>query len=131
MTQINREPRKAALKRVLARTDSIITPKIPVELPESDQIDLLERVEQAYMELKIGSLLEDARKTRDIGKRELARSLGTTHGRISTLEKAQNLELKSITEVAGALGYDVQVTLVSREDGATLGTTFSQRLARN
>jgi hypothetical protein len=72
MTQINREARKAALKRVLARTDSIITPKIPIELPESDTSDLLERVEQGYMESKIGSLLEDARKTRDIGKRELA-----------------------------------------------------------
>ncbi len=98
MTQINRDARKAALKRVLARTDAIITSKIPIDLPESDPTDLLERVEQGYMELKIGSLLEDARKTRDIGKRELARSLGTTHGRISTLEKAQNLELKSITE---------------------------------
>jgi hypothetical protein len=127
MTQINREARKAALKRVLNRTDSVIVPKIPVEIPESDPADLLELVEQGYMELKIGALLEDARKTRDIGKRELARSLGTTHGRISTLEKAQNLELKSITEVAGALGFDVQVTLVSRNDGATIGTTFSQR----
>jgi hypothetical protein len=127
MTQINREARRAALKRVLNRTDSVIVPKIPVEIPESDPADLLELVEQGYMELKIGALLEDARKTRDIGKRELARSLGTTHGRISTLEKAQNLELKSITEVAGALGFDVQVTLVSRNDGATIGTTFSQR----
>ncbi len=107
-----------------------VIPKHPVEIPEEDPRDLLERVEQGYMELKIGALLEDARKTRDIGKRELARSLGTTHGRISTLEKAQNLELKSITEVAGALGFDVQVTLVSREDGATLGTTFSQRHSR-
>jgi Helix-turn-helix domain len=130
MTQANREARKAALKRVLARRDDIIIPKHPVEIPDEDPSDLLERVEKGYMELKIGALLEDARKTRDIGKRELARSLGTTHGRISTLEKAQNLELKSITEVAGALGFDVQVTLVSREDGATLGTTFSQRNSR-
>jgi hypothetical protein len=130
MTQANREARKAALKRVLVRRDDIIIPKHPVEIPDEDPADLLERVEQGYMELKIGALLEDARKTRDIGKRELARSLGTTHGRISTLEKAQNLELKSITEVAGALGFDVQVTLVSRVDGATLGTTFSQRNSR-
>jgi Helix-turn-helix domain len=130
MTQANREARKAALKRVLARRDDIIIPKHPVEIPDEDPSELLERVEKGYMELKIGALLEDARKTRDIGKRELARSLGTTHGRISTLEKAQNLELKSITEVAGALGFDVQVTLVSREDGATLGTTFSQRHSR-
>lgn len=130
MTQINREARKAALKRVLERRDDIIIPKHPVEIPNEDPADLLERVERGYMELKIGALLEDARKTRDIGKRELARSLGTTHGRISTLEKAQNLELKSITEVAGALGFDVQVTLVSREDGATLGTTFSGRHSR-
>jgi hypothetical protein len=126
MTQINREARKAALKRVLARRDDIIVPKYPVQIPDEDPRDLLELVEQGYMESKIGALLEDARKTRDIGKRELARSLGTTHGRISTLEKAQNLELKSITEVADALGFDVQVTLISREDGATLGTTFRQ-----
>ncbi len=110
--------------------EGLVIPKHPVEIPDEDPSDLLELVEKGYMELKIGALLEDARKTRDIGKRELARSLGTTHGRISTLEKAQNLELKSITEVAGALGFDVQVTLVSRDDGATLGTTFSQRRSR-
>ncbi len=120
----NVEARKAALQRVLKLRDDIIIPKTPVNIPEEDPRDLLEMVEQGYMESKIGALLEDARKTRDIGKRELARSLGTTHGRISTLEKAQNLELKSITEVANALGFDVQVTLISREDGATLGTTF-------
>jgi Helix-turn-helix domain len=126
----NSEARQAALQRVMMMGEGPVIPKHPVEIPDEDPSELLERVEKGYMELKIGALLEDARKTRDIGKRELARSLGTTHGRISTLEKAQNLELKSITEVAGALGFDVQVTLVSRDDGATLGTTFSQRRSR-
>lgn len=123
---INRAARKAALKRVLERQDDVITPKLAVFIPDSDPTHLLETVEQAHIEIQIGTLLETARKTRDIGKRELARSLGTTHGRISTLEKAKNLELKSITDVAYALGFDVQITLVSRNNGTTLGTTLRQ-----
>jgi hypothetical protein len=122
----NSEARQAALRRVMMMGEGPVIPKIASYIPDEDPRELLELVEQGYMESKIGALLEDARKTRDIGKRELARSLGTTHGRISALEKAVNLELKSITEVADALGFDVQVTLISREDGATLGTTFRQ-----
>ena len=121
MTQINREARKAALERVMKCTDDIIIPKGPVFLVESDPADLLETVERGYIASKIGDLLEQARKQRKIGKRELARALQTSHGRISALEKADNLELKSITVVAAELGFDVQISLIPKDGGTSLG----------
>jgi hypothetical protein len=36
-------------------------------------------------------------------------------------ENAVNLELKSITAVAGELGFDVQVSLIPRNGGTSLG----------
>jgi hypothetical protein len=118
----NLEARKAALARVMARTDDIIYPKTPTFIPESDPDTLLETVEQAYLSEKIGELLEAARKQRKVGKRELARALQTSHGRISALEKAENLELKSIAAVAAQLGFDVQVSLIPKDGGMSLNT---------
>jgi hypothetical protein len=117
----NREARKAALARVLAMTEDNIIPDVPTFIPEENPDQLLEVVEQAYLSSKIGDLLEMARKQRKVGKRELARALQTSHGRITALEKAVNLELKSITAVAGELGFDVQVSLIPRDGGTSLG----------
>ena len=49
----NREKRKAALTRVLARRDNIIIPSEPVFLVEFDPADLLETVERGYIESKV------------------------------------------------------------------------------
>lgn len=123
----NREARKAALAKVLAMTEDNIIPEVPTFIPEENPDQLLEVVEQAYMSSKIGDLLEMARKQRKVGKRELARALQTSHGRITALENAVNLELKSITAVAGELGFDVQVNLISRDGGTSLGAMLQGR----
>ena len=117
----NREAGKAALTKVLAMTEDNIIPDVPTFIPDESPAQLLEVVEQAYMSSKIGDLLEMARKQRKIGKRQLARALQTSHGRITALENAVNLELKSITSVAGELGFDVQVNLIPRDGGTSLG----------
>lgn len=90
----NREARKAALATVLAMREDNIIPDLPTFIPEANPNVLLETVEQAYIASKIGDLLELARKQRKIGKRQLARALDTSHGRITALENAANLELK-------------------------------------
>ncbi len=120
----NREARKAALATVLAMTDDNIVPSVSTFIPEADPNQLLETIEQGYIASKIGDLLEAARKQRKIGKRELARALQTSHGRITALEKSVNLELKSITAVAAELGFDVQVNLIPRDGGTSLGAVL-------
>ena len=47
--------------------------------------------------------------------------MGTTHGRIGQLESARNLELKSVMETTAALGYDLELSLIPRAGGRTLG----------
>jgi hypothetical protein len=117
----NLEARKAALATVLAMREDNIIPDVPTFIPEAKTEQLLETVEQAYLAHKIGGLLEMARKQRKVGKRQLARALQTSHGRITALENAVNLELKSITAVASELGFDVQVNLIPRDGGTSLG----------
>ena len=118
----NPEARKAALAKVLAMREDNIVPEKPMPIPSANPEMLLETVEQAFIASKIGNLLEMARKQRKIGKRELARALQTSHGRISTLENAENLELKSIRAVAEELGFEVQVSLIPRDGGRNLET---------
>ena len=118
----NPEARKAALVKVLAMREDNIVPEKPTPIPSANPEMLLETVEQAFIASKIGHLLETARKQRKIGKRELARALQTSHGRISTLENAENLELKSIRAVAEELGFEVQVSLIPRDGGRNLET---------
>jgi transcriptional regulator with XRE-family HTH domain len=65
-------------------------------------------------------LTGEARKQRKIGKRQLARALQTSHGRVSALENTENLELKSITAVAAQLSFDVQVSLIPKDGGTSL-----------
>jgi transcriptional regulator with XRE-family HTH domain len=76
-------------------------------------------------------MLELARK---IGKRErpvrchlvsktrkLARKMGMNHARVSQIEQATNLELKSVLETAQLLEYDVSISLIPREGGKAFG----------
>ncbi len=117
----NIEARKAAFERVMQMGEGPVLLDESVEIPEEDPNDLERRVNQAYFEATIGELLKTARRERGLGKRELARVMGTTHGRIGQLEHAKNLELKSVMETAAALGYDLELSLIPRAGGRTLG----------
>jgi ribosome-binding protein aMBF1 (putative translation factor) len=112
-----RVARRAALAQVIQMGEGVVTPDKDSVIPEAN-VDLLEQeVEAAYVEATVGKLLETARQKRKLGKRELSRKLGTNHARISQLEGAENLELKSIIQVLDSLNYDLELHLVSRVDG--------------
>ena len=117
----NSEARRTAFQQVLLMGEGPVIPDESVFIPGEDPADLERRVNQAYFEATVGELLESARLDRGLGKRELARVMGTTHGRIGQLEKAANLELKSVMETAAALGYDLELSLIPRAGGRTLG----------
>jgi ribosome-binding protein aMBF1 (putative translation factor) len=118
----NREERRAALEQVLQMREEVITPDGPKrEIPETGLEETIELVARGYVQATIGELLEQARLTRKIGKRELARKMGMNHARVSQIEQATNLELKSVLETAQLLEYDVSISLVPREGGKAFG----------
>jgi hypothetical protein len=43
------------------------------------------------------------------------------HARVSQIEQASNLELKSVLETAQLLKYDVSISLIPREGGKAFG----------
>ena len=122
MSQVNRDKRKAALKAVMQMGEGPVIPKKASKIPTESVEQLAATVESGYLVQTIGELLEKARQARGLGKRELARQLKTSHGRISKIEQSDNLELKSLLEVAQSLGYDLSISLLPQEGGAVLGT---------
>lgn len=115
-----RAARQAALAQVMSMGEGVVYPDEPVALPTADVDSLASDIEVAYLQVSIGQLLETARSKRQVGKRELSRKLDTNHARISQLEGATNLELKSIVQVLHSLDYDLELHLVSRTDGEVI-----------
>lgn len=124
MSQTNRARRKAALKTVMQMGEGPVVPLKKRRIPSEPVEKLGATVEAGYLAQTVGELLEKARQTRGLGKRELARRLETTHGRISKLEQSDNIELKSLFAVAQSLGYDLSIGLLPQEGGAMLGTVI-------
>jgi ribosome-binding protein aMBF1 (putative translation factor) len=115
-----RAARRAALAQVMVMGEGIVKPNKPSFIPKAN-VDTLETdIETAYIEASIGQLLETARSKRKVGKRELSRKLGTNHARVSQLEGAENLELKSILQVLDSLDFDLELHLISRKDGEVI-----------
>jgi ribosome-binding protein aMBF1 (putative translation factor) len=118
----NRDERRAALEQVMQMREEVITPDGPNrEIPETGLDETMAMVARGYVQATIGELLEQARLTRKIGKRELARKMGMNHARVSQIEQATNLELKSVLETAQLLEYDVSISLVPRDGGKAFG----------
>jgi ribosome-binding protein aMBF1 (putative translation factor) len=117
---ISRAARQAALAKVMQLGEGVVEPDQSTAIPVADPEQLEAELEQAYLELSIGGLLEQARSRRKLGKRELSRKLGTNHARISQLEQAENLELKSILNILDQLDYDLELRLISRKDGQVI-----------
>ncbi len=116
----SRTSRRAALARVMKMKGDVVVPDKPSFIPHADVSKLEAEVEAGYIEMTIGALLEQARSTRKLGKRELSRKLGSNHARISQLEGAENLELKSILQVLDSLDYDLELRLIPRHDGEVI-----------
>lgn len=119
---VNRDKRKAALRAAMTMGEGPVVPSKKAKLPSEDVNQLAATVESGYLAQTVGELLEKARQTRGLGKRELARRIGTSHGRVSKIEQSENIELKSLLEVASSLGYDLSISLLPQEGGAVLGT---------
>ena len=100
--------------------EGVVTPNKPSYIPKANVETLESDLEAAYVETSIGKLLETARSKRKVGKRELSRKLGTNHARVSQLEGAENLELKSILQVLDSLDFDLELHLISRKDGEVI-----------
>ena len=126
MNPDNRAKRKAALAAVMQMGEGPVIPKSKTALPSEAVEHLEQTVEKGYLAQTIGELLEKARQTRGLGKRELARKLETSHGRVSKLEQSENIELKSLLEVAQTLGYDLSISLIPKEGGVALGAVVKR-----
>ena len=133
MTQSASRPRKNPAARAAAlewsqsvtqaELDKLPTTGIRSENPS----DLEGRVNTGVLEASIGALLLQARQSRGLGKRELARKLGTNHARVTQLETARNLELHSILGVLDQLEFDLSISFVSRRDGKAFGAVIPAR----
>jgi DNA-binding transcriptional regulator YiaG len=117
----NAEARRAALEQVMEMGEAPVQLDASFVIPNENPAALEGRVNHALFEATVGELLEAARRERGLGKREFARVLGTTHARVAQLEHADNLELKSVLETAAALEYDLELSLIPRTGGRTLG----------
>jgi|GEM_PF-6876788 len=119
--------RTKALEQVLQMGEGPVLPGVPLpEVPTEDPQKLEARVEDGYLHQTVGQLLERARLERGMGKRELARKLGTYHARVSQLEQAENLELKSLLAALNELGYDLELSVIDRESGRTMGAVLGR-----
>jgi hypothetical protein len=126
MSQSNRDRRKAALAAAIQLGEGPVEPVHESIVPDQGADYLEEAVTSGFLLHTVGQLIEQARKARGLGKRELARKLATTHSRISRLEQSENLELRSLLAVAQALGYDLSIGLIPREGGPVMGTVIKR-----
>jgi ribosome-binding protein aMBF1 (putative translation factor) len=115
-----RAARRAALAQIRSMGEGVVTPNKPSRIPKAKLETLESDLEAAYIEASIGKLLETARSKRKVGKRELSRKLGTNHARVSQLEGAENLELKSILQVLDSLDFDLELHLIPRKGGEVI-----------
>jgi ribosome-binding protein aMBF1 (putative translation factor) len=95
MSQPNRDKRKAALAAVMQMEEGAVVPNQKQPNPGQSVEHLEAAVESGYLAQTVGELLEQPRKAQGLGKRELARRLQTSHGRVSKLEQSENIELKT------------------------------------
>ncbi|MEY4532109.1 MAG: hypothetical protein RLZZ156_2832 [Deinococcota bacterium] len=123
----NSEARAAALAWAETITQTELDQLSDIGIPNENPNTLEAQVNTGVFEQSIGALLTEARKSRGLGKRELARQLGTNHARVTQLENAQNLELQSILGVLDKLEFDLSIQFVSRRDGKAIGAMIPMR----
>ena len=74
----------------------------------------------ALTERALGKLLQDARLTSGLTQRDLARRLNWAQPRVAQIERAENLEVSTVAQVAEALGFDLELRLKPRKGGRAL-----------
>jgi DNA-directed RNA polymerase sigma subunit (sigma70/sigma32) len=74
-----------------------------------------EPFEKTLANAMLGDLLSRARKKRGLTMQAVSDKSSVTRGRIAQIENKANLELQTFVRQADVLGYDVVVTLKSRD----------------
>ena len=81
-------------------------------VPSVTAEEIRARVAEAAVERALGDALERARASRGLSLAQVASRLGVSAPRVFQIEHAEsNLELSTLLRYAGALGYDVTLTL--------------------
>lgn len=117
--------RRAALEAVLAMPEGPVIPEHAQPVLETSMEELEAMIDAGVLARTVGELLEQARNSRGVGVRELARRLGVDHARVHQLEDAgrgrsENVELRSLTRQAEALEYRVRIVLEPKDGGPVL-----------
>jgi ribosome-binding protein aMBF1 (putative translation factor) len=117
--------KRAALEAMLSSPEEVITPMQAQPILEADPNTLEAVIEEGVFTQTIGELLEQARTSRGVGVRELARRLQVNHSQIKQLEgsgrgRLDNMEVQSLTRQAKALSYRVRIVLEPEEGGIPL-----------
>jgi ribosome-binding protein aMBF1 (putative translation factor) len=69
---------------------------------------------------KVGKLLSEARKERQLSLKQLAAKTGVKHPRVVQLERGENVEILTLARFAYALDYDLEITLQPHNKGKVL-----------
>jgi DNA-binding XRE family transcriptional regulator len=73
-------------------------------------------LEEAIVVKNVTEALEQARKEKNLTLEEVGQRVGVSRARIKQLETSDNIEISTLVRVASAMGYKVQIVLMS-EDG--------------
>ncbi|MDZ7801831.1 MAG: helix-turn-helix transcriptional regulator [Trueperaceae bacterium] len=89
----------------------------PASTRRYDAYDVQRRFEAARAERSLSRLLRSARSTAGLSLADVAERLGVSRSWIQQVEKeGANLQIDTLRRVADALGYDVHVSFVARDE---------------
>jgi ribosome-binding protein aMBF1 (putative translation factor) len=75
-------------------------------------------VRQAIIAHTVGEMLAKAREERNLSARELAIKVEASHPRVLAVEKTDSrIEVQTLVRYAEAMNYNVQLTLIPKEEG--------------
>jgi ribosome-binding protein aMBF1 (putative translation factor) len=105
------------LAAILAEPEAMVDANTPETLKPTRVEELQQKLEYFLILDSLGELLQKIRSDRGLTVREMAREVQKSPGRISQIEGTlDRIELKTLTQYANELGYDVQIALVPRND---------------
>lgn len=76
-------------------------------------------LEEAIVVKHVTEALEQARKEKNLTLEEVGQRVGVSRARIKQLETSENIEVSTLVRVASAMGYKVQIALMS-DDGKVI-----------
>ena len=124
-TRADRAARHAAAWEELRGSgEEPVVPDETQPIPEATLAELTSTVTRVVEARRVGELLERARLRRGLGKRAAARALGAAHARVSQLEAAENVELRTMLAYLRELDFNVMIVAVPAEGGDGIAVSF-------